>query len=210
MRPSFERRKAISPIKIVLIAFLSVSSLGMEKEHRNCETKLKGNGVFVQRKIALRPLIADDVDAFLTWAGDPEVTRSLFWDHYGDRTLAEKFLQEIAEPHPWFMAILMDGTPVGAVTLDKGKGRAAHRAELGYVIAKSFWGQGIATEAVQLALEKGFQDLGIERIEAFVDPNNLGSVRVLEKAGLEREGYLKKYVIHRGQVRDRYIYGKTK
>lgn len=194
--------------KKISVSILGVFALGMGFKSENWEKFLIEAGGPV--KVTLRPLAAKDVDAFLTWGGDPAVTQSLFWDHYTDRDAAEEFLRDVAEKHPWFMAIEADGVPVGAITLDQGKGRALHRAELGYVVAKSQWGKGIATEAVRQALQRGFSDLSIERIEAFVDPRNSGSVRVLEKAGLIREGILKSYVLHRGEIRDRYIYAKTK
>jgi len=156
--------------------------------------------------ITLRPLKSNDAEYFMTWGGDPLVTHSLFWDHYTDVEVARKFLKEIAEAHPWFMAICLDGTPIGAITLDQGKFRASKRAELGYVLAKKYWGKGFATEAVSLALKKGFADLELIRIDAYVDPENLGSIKVLERNKFLREGHLSKYVIHRGQIRDRFIY----
>ena len=160
--------------------------------------------------IHLRPLRASDVDAFMTWAGDPAVTASLFWDHYTDRPAAQTFLRNVAEPHAWFMAICLGGTPVGAVTLDRRSGQHACRAELGYVLAREHWGKGIATAAARLALGDGFDALGVGRVEAFVDPENVGSVRVLEKAGMIREGLLRRYLVHRGRVRDRYVYATTR
>ena len=74
------------------------------------------------------------------------------------------------------------------------------------MIAKKYWGKGVATQAIRLCLERGFSDLDVERIEAFVDPENLGSVKVLEKAGLIKEALLKSYVIHRGRLRDRFVF----
>lgn len=160
-------------------------------------------------QVSLRPLKSTDVDAFLTWAGDPEVTWNLFWDHYTDVEVARSFLRDVAEKHPWFMGICLGGIPVGAITLDHGKYRASVRAELGYVISKALWGKGIATAAVKIALEQGFKDLGVQRIEALVDPENTGSIKVLEKSGFEKEGVLTKYVVHRGKIRDRSIYAIT-
>lgn len=158
--------------------------------------------------VTLRALTSHDVDAFLTWASDAAVTQSLFWEPHTDRAKAVEFLKAVAEPHEWFMAICLDGKPVGAITLDKGNGRSENRAELGYVLAKKHWGKGIATEATKLALERGFKDLGVVRIEALVDPENIGSVRVLEKAGMSKEAYLEKYVTHRGRIRDRLVFLK--
>lgn len=158
--------------------------------------------------ITLRPLRATDVDTFMTWAGDPLVTQSLFWDHYTDRNVARHFLETVAQPHPWFMAICRHGTPVGAITLDRGTGKAAHRAELGYVVARAHWGHGYATQAVRIALACGFSDLSVTRIEALVDPDNRGSQRVLERADMSCEGVLHAYVTHRGHIRDRLLYAQ--
>ncbi|MEI7488077.1 MAG: GNAT family N-acetyltransferase [Chryseobacterium sp.] len=161
-------------------------------------------------EVSLRPLRSKDADAFFTWAGDKEVTQSLFWDAHSSVEDAKVFLTNVVESHSWFMTIVFNGTPVGAITLDQGRGRAEKRAELGYVLAKKYWGRGIVTKAVKIALQKGFEDLGIVRIEAYVDPHNMGSVRVLEKAGMCKEGYLKKYLIHRGNICDRIIFAMTK
>ena len=164
----------------------------------------------MSKQITLRPLTENDVDAFMKWGSDPEVTQSLFWDHYTSREQAYETLKKITSKHPWYKAICLEGTPIGAITLDRGTGRAEKRAELGYVLAKEYWGQGYATQAVILALECGFEELNILRIEAFVDPENRGSSRVLEKAGMTKEAHLKNYLIHRGQIKDRYIYASTK
>jgi RimJ/RimL family protein N-acetyltransferase len=160
-------------------------------------------------KFTLRPLTRDDSQAFMSWGGDPVVTQPLFWDAYQEEAQAAEFLKQVAEKHPWFMAICIENQPVGAITLDRGAGRGSCRAELGYVVARAQWGNGIATAAVKQALERGFKDLDIKRIEATVDPENGASIKVLQRAGFVREGLLENYVIHRGAIRDRYVYAKT-
>lgn len=77
---------------------------------------------------------------------------------------------------------------------------AAHRrAEAGYWIAKDAWGQGIATEALQAVLAHGFDGLGLHRIEAMHYVENPASGRVMQKAGMQREGRLRD-VVHRDGV----------
>ena len=51
-----------------------------------------------------------------------------------------------------------------------------------------------------------FQDLNLVRIEAFVDPDNMASQRVLIKTGMTCEGLLKNHTLFKGVVRDRYLY----
>jgi [ribosomal protein S5]-alanine N-acetyltransferase len=56
--------------------------------------------------------------------------------------------------------------------------------EVAYLLSKSFWGQGLATEAAQAALKFGFEHAGLEKIIGLVHPENIASRRVLEKCGL--------------------------
>ena len=84
------------------------------------------------------------------------------------------------------------------------------KADLGYVIARKYWGNGIASQAIQLAIQKGFEDLDVTRIEALVDPANIASQRVLEKNGFAKEGWLKNYILQKGIIKDRYIYAILK
>lgn len=162
-----------------------------------------------EKRITLRKLNRIDIKYFYVWASDPEVTESLTWNAYTSLEDAEKFLKEVAENHPWCKAICLDGVPIGSITLTPGKGSSACKAELGYVIARAFWGKGITTIAVKKAIESGFNDLGIRRVEALVDPENIASQKVLTKAGLKYEGLLKNYVLFKGCVRDRHMYALT-
>ena len=68
------------------------------------------------------------------------------------------------------------------------------RAELGYWIGKPYWGNGYCTEAAQLVLRHGFEDLGLNRIEALHMSRNPVSGRVLEKIGMQHEGRLRQHV----------------
>lgn len=159
-----------------------------------------------QEDITLRPLTTSDIASFANWATDSEVTSYLMWETYSSHQEMAKFLKEVVMQHPWFMAIIYKGKVVGSITLEKGKGTEACRAELGYVLAKEYWGKGIATKAVKQALSRGFQELSVNRIESFISPENIASIRVCEKAGMKREGLLKNYLIHKGKLSDRYVY----
>ncbi len=119
---------------------------------------------------------------------------------------AEKFLKETAEHHLWFKAICIDGVPLGSITLTQGKGAESCKAELGYVLAREYWGKGITTEAVKQAIKIGFDDLEIQRIEALVAPDNIASAKVLVKSGMICEGLLRSCIVFKNIVSDRYIY----
>jgi [ribosomal protein S5]-alanine N-acetyltransferase len=164
----------------------------------------------IETKVMLRNLSSADLEYFYTWASDAEVAKTMTWEAYSSKEEAYKFLVEVVEKHPWFKAICLEGVPIGAITLSPGKGNSSCRAELGYVLAKAYWGKGIATAAVKQALDTGFNDLRVQRIEAFVDPDNQASQRVLIKAGMTCEGLLKNYTVFKGSLRDRYVYAITK
>lgn len=181
-----------------------VGSLGGSSGVFMSENKVQGRDVY------LKTLTSADIDDFMEWATDDEVTKYLMWNSYSCRTEAEVFFENIVSKHPWFKAVCFSGKVIGSITLDKGKGAHGCKAELGYVIARKYWGCGFATQAIKLAAQSGFQDLDVERIEAYVDPGNIGSQRALEKNGFVVEGLLRKQVVQKGQVKDRLIYAAFK
>lgn len=71
--------------------------------------------------------------------------------------------------------------------------RYHHRAEIGYDLARSHWGQGIASEAAHAMLHFCFTQLQLHRIEAHTIIDNFASVRLLEKLGFQREGVRREF-----------------
>ena len=67
-----------------------------------------------------------------------------------------------------------------------------HCAEIGYWLAKPFWGQGIMTDVIRSACEFAFSEWKLVRIAAHVFTFNQASIRVLEKCGFEPEGMMRK------------------
>lgn len=81
-----------------------------------------------------------------------------------------------------------------------------HKSELGYWLAKPYWSKGIMTEAVKKAAEYAFKELGLTKITANVFHFNIGSARVLEKAGFQCEGYLRSHYKKDGKIFDGKLY----
>lgn len=104
-------------------------------------------------------------------------------------------------------AIDIDGDVVGGIELSKIEG---HRAEIGYWLGERYWRKGIMTEAVKVVTRFGFEKLGLRRIYAGVFPFNKASMRVLEKAGYQLEGILRKNVVKDGRLMDDYLYAKVR
>ena len=63
--------------------------------------------------------------------------------------------------------------------------------EIGYILNRRYWNQGYMTEAARKVVSFGFEQLGLHRIIATCDPANIGSYRVMEKIGMQREGLFK-------------------
>jgi [ribosomal protein S5]-alanine N-acetyltransferase len=98
---------------------------------------------------------------------------------------------------------------IGIVTLSRLKG-ASDQADVGFWVGKDFWGQGLTTDAVQLALRIGFEQLGFERIEAWTFEKNVGSKRVMEKCGFKLESTIKDAYVKYNQAQTRLNYSIRK
>lgn len=83
----------------------------------------------------------------------------------------------------------------------------------GYVLARDWWGRGLMTEAARAVVEWGLADPAIFRVWAVTDIDNLGSARVLEKIGMEREGLLRRWLVHPNvspEPRDCWCFGRVR
>ncbi|XP_077228663.1 uncharacterized protein LOC143861663 [Tasmannia lanceolata] len=157
--------------------------------------------------ISLRQFEQSDVDHFMAWAGNDQVTQFCRWDTFTCREEALKYLKEVVIPHPWFRAICLENRPIGSIYVSPGTEKDRCRGEIGYALSSMYWGRGITTSAVTMALASIFRDLpNLERIEGLVFAENKGSQRVLEKAGFTKEGLLRNYFTVKGKTRDIVIY----
>lgn len=103
-------------------------------------------------------------------------------------------------------AIDVDGEAVGGIGFTVQHDVAHRSAEIGYWLGEEFWGRGIATEALIAVTDHAFANYDLCRLYAHVFDWNPASVRVLEKAGYELEGRLKKSVTKNGQTIDQLMY----
>ncbi|ESW19119.1 hypothetical protein PHAVU_006G098000 [Phaseolus vulgaris] len=157
--------------------------------------------------IRLRPFKISDVDDFFLWAGDDEVTRNLLWKTCGSKEEALTFIRDVCIPHPWRRSVCHGDCSIGFVSVYPWSGDERHKADIGYAIGSSYWGQGIATKVLQIAVPQVFKDFpNLLRLQAFVDVDNKPSQRVLEKVGFIREGVLRKYTYFKGVLKDFVVY----
>ena len=107
-------------------------------------------------------------------------------------------------------AITVNGKVIGSIGAFRQTNIHNKTAELGYYIAEEYWGKGIMTEAVKQLCDHVFSHTDIIRIYAEPFAYNIGSCRVLEKAGFQYEGTLRSNALKNGNVLDMKMYSKLK
>jgi ribosomal-protein-alanine N-acetyltransferase len=98
---------------------------------------------------------------------------------------------------------------VGRVSLDNVVRGAWQNATIGYFVDQERNGHGIGTEAVRAAVDYGFKEADLHRVQAGVMPRNVGSIRVLEKVGFRFEGASVRYLQINGVWEDHNMYAIT-
>lgn len=107
-------------------------------------------------------------------------------------------------------AVDVDGKAIGSISAFRQGNIHRQPAELGYYIAEEYWKKGIMTEAVKQLCDYIFLHTDIIRIYAEPFASNIGSCRVLEKAGFKCEGTLRSNAIKNGKLLDMKMYSKLK
>jgi RimJ/RimL family protein N-acetyltransferase len=93
---------------------------------------------------------------------------------------------------------------IGFTGLESGK---CHCSEIGYWLARPYWGRGIMTAVLRKAIELAFERLGLVKLTAHVFAGNVASARVLQKCGFLQEGFLRKHYLKDGKYLDAMAYG---
>jgi len=144
-------------------------------------------------RLLLRDFVLEDWPAVHSYTADREVLRFLEWNPdtiVRSRGFVEKAITEAAaSPRVQFklaMVLQVNGELIGDCGLKIVEPKRRH-ARLGYIVNRSYWGHGYATEAARLLLQFGFRELGLYKISAGCDLRNAASIRVLEKIGMTRE-----------------------
>lgn len=106
------------------------------------------------------------------------------------------------------MAIDVEGEAVGGIGVIIGTDIERYTAEIGYWLGEDHWGRGIVTEAVTMFSEDVFERLNLLRLFAVAAVANVGSARVLEKAGYEREAVMRSAAVKFGEPNDQLLYAR--
>ena len=166
-------------------------------------------------RLTLRPIAQGDAPALFAIFSDPEVVR--YWSRgvWTDIAQAEDMIAAAARDYEdgsglrYGIVITATSELVGVASLFAFN-RDNRRCDIGYVLGSRHWNHGYVSEALVPVLEHAFGALGMNRIEADIDPRNIASGRVLEKLAFRREGTMPERWFVNGETADTAFYGLIK
>ena len=169
---------------------------------------LKGN------RVLLRPVRRSDITYFLRWFNDPEVTQYLAMYLPMTEMAEEKWMENLAnETIGTGVHFVIEATgnesnkAIGSMGLN-GISPKDHNATFGIAIGeKDYWSKGYGTEAAQLIIRYGFEQLNLHRISSSAFSFNERSLRLHRKVGFQEKGRQREAVFKKGQYHDLVVFG---
>ena len=163
-------------------------------------------------RVRLRASGPSDLDGIAALFSDDDALRH--WSHgaFADRAEAQTYLDGMAEGladrslFQWVIAETAADTLVGTVTV-LAWDRPNRRAEVGFILRPAWQGRGLATEAVTAVLDFAFAEMDLWRVEADADPENAGSLALLDRLGFRREGLARQRWFTFGTWKDSVLLG---
>ncbi|WP_336733847.1 GNAT family N-acetyltransferase [Chryseobacterium sp. VD8] len=162
-------------------------------------------------RLLIRDIILDDKQAVFNYRSDAEANKFQSWI---PETLedVEQFIErnnkEFNQPESWYQVLITE-KDTKAVIGDIGIhffGSENLQAELGITLNKDFQGRGYASEALKGVINFLFSDLKKHRIMASIDPENIDSLKLMERIGFRKEGHFVKSLFWKNNWTDDVIY----
>ncbi|MDQ1422292.1 MAG: [ribosomal protein S5]-alanine N-acetyltransferase [Acidimicrobiaceae bacterium] len=167
-----------------------------------------------KRLLLRKPRVEDAALIFAAYGQDPEVTRYLMWRPHRDLNEAQEAVSRFLEgwragnSFCWLLFRRDEGDLVGCIAARPEQG-----INLGYLLARPFWGQGLMSEGLAAVVDWAFSDPTVFRVWAVCDIENRASARLLSKSGFCQEGILKRWSVHpniSSIPRDCFCYARTR
>lgn len=169
-----------------------------------------------RRLILRRPVAADAEPIFHDYAQDAAVARFLVWAPHHELSETSAFLADCEQwwrdgsRYPYVLAAReRPEQPLGMIEIRLD----GTRVHFGYVLGRRHWGRGYMSEALRALVDWALAQPQIHRAQAFCDIDNIGSARVMEKAGMQFEGILRRWSVHPNIAptpRDCRLYAKVR
>ncbi len=167
--------------------------------------------VLTTDRLVLRKTKIEDAEEVFIMRSDPELLRYVDRDPAKTIDEARSFIQLITDNLDnnvgvsWAMTLKDNDKMIGSIAIwriDKEN----HRGEIGYVLLTEYQGKGLMLEAIQAVADYGFKEMKLHSLEANINPDNLASQHVLERAGFVREAYFRENYYYNGKFIDSAIY----
>lgn len=160
-------------------------------------------------RVRLRDFQPEDTDDVFAYASDPLVARYARWQPhrtpYDSMAYIHRCLADEWGPITFAVEHLSEGRVIGVFDI-RIMSRLWGLGEIGFTLARAYWGQGYNVEAGELLLDYGFNTLGLRRIQAVCDTDNRRSYRTMEKLGMVRERVIEGARLYNRRRVDRFLY----
>ena len=157
-------------------------------------------------RLTLRGMRVSDAEDMYAYAKDEPVTRYLTWTPHPNLHHTKEYLTYIGQRYrtgdffDWALICKEDGHMIGTCGFTAFH-FSSDSAEIGYVLNPAYHGQGLATEAVREVIRFGFEELSLHRIEAKFMMENIRSQKLMERVGMQLEGYAREALKIKGSYR---------
>lgn len=157
--------------------------------------------------ISLRDYKESDVDRLVELANNEAVSRFLIDSFPYPYTKADaQWWIRTGRCDRISKVIEWDGLFVGSVGAEPGQGEKRKQYAIGYWLGEPYWGQGILSSALAMFVDELFATTDVERLQAWVYSENIGSMKVLERAGFNKDAILKNALYKHGRLFDEHLY----
>lgn len=144
------------------------------------------------------------------WLRPWEATNPSAPNSFDIRGMVRDLLRQVDNLSGLPFVIEVDGEVVGQLNVANILFGSVSSAVIGYWVSPEVAGRGVATTAVALASDYLFTTVNIHRVEIDIRPENLASLRVVEKLGFRYEGLKERYIHINGAWRDHYVFALTR
>ncbi len=161
-------------------------------------------------RVFLRPITVSDQEFIYKGLSHPDVIKYYGVHFESYEATAEQMRWYAEEAQYWWVICMKEGMKLaGAVGLNDVS-KVHKKAEIGMWLLPEFWGQGIMQEVMPSICSYGFQELDLNRIEGFIESNNLQCKKAMSKLAFDYEGTMRSCEFKDGQFIDVDIYAKIK
>ena len=148
-------------------------------------------------RLVLRRFVNEDAVAmYKNWAADEEVSKYLTWPPHPNQEVSQKVVEDWVKAYDnesyyqWAIVLKEKGEPIGSIAVVH-MNEDVSMVHIGYGIGKTWWHNGITSEALKAVMDFLFDIVDVNRIESRHDPRNPNSGKVMKKCGMKYEGTLR-------------------